>query len=121
MGLILHATSRAAWDEAREAGTYTAPSLASEGFIHCSTPEQMRRVADSILRGQAGLVLLCIDDVRVSADVRYEGYREDGPRFPHVYGPLNLDAIVEVVDFPPGSDGTFDLPAEIAGVELRFR
>jgi uncharacterized protein (DUF952 family) len=121
MGLILHATSRAAWEQGRAAGTYTAPSLADEGFIHCSTPGQMTRVADFILRGQSDLVLLCIDEVRVSANVRYEGYRDDGPRFPHVYGPVNLDAIVEVVDFPPGSDGTFDLPAEVAGVEARLR
>jgi uncharacterized protein (DUF952 family) len=120
MSLILHATSRGAWDEAREAGAYTAPSLADEGFIHCSTPEQMTRVANFILRGQAGLVLLCIDEARVSADVRYEGYRDEGPRFPHVYGPLNLDAIVEVVDFPPSSDGTFELPAEVVSVEARL-
>jgi uncharacterized protein (DUF952 family) len=121
MGLILHATSRVAWEEARTVGTYTAPSLADEGFIHCSTPEQMTRVAESMLRGQTGLVLLCIDESRVAADVRYEGYREDGPRFPHVYGPLNLDAIVEIIDFPARSDGTFELPAEVDGVEARLR
>jgi uncharacterized protein (DUF952 family) len=121
MGLILHATSRAAWEQGRAAGTYTAPSLADEGFIHCSTADQMTQVAEFNLRGQTGLVLLCIDEVRVSADVRYEGYRDDGPQFPHVYGPLNLDAVVEVLDFPPGADGTFELPAEVAGVDARLR
>ena len=74
----------------------------------------MARVADFILRGQLGLVLLCIDEAQVRPEVRYERYRDDGPRFPHVYGPLNLDCVVEVVDFPPSADGTFVVPERVA-------
>jgi uncharacterized protein (DUF952 family) len=119
VALILHATSRAAWIEAAAAGSFVAPSLELEGFIHCSTPEQLERVAVAFPRLD-DLVLLCLDDTRITADVRYEGSREDGPRFPHVYGPIDLDAVVDVVDFPRGAGGRYVLPSEVAALERRY-
>ncbi len=98
-------------------GSYAAASLVDEGFMHCSRPEQTARVANAGVAGQRDLVLLCIDEERVVADVRYEGWSDDGPRFPHVYGDLNLDAVLEVVDFPPGEDGTFELPTRISELQ----
>jgi uncharacterized protein (DUF952 family) len=119
VALILHATSRAAWIEAAEAGAFTAPSLELEGFIHCSTPEQLERVAVAFPRLD-DLVLLCLDDTRITADVRYEGSHEGGPRFPHVYGPIDLDAVVDVVDFPRSAGGRYVLPSEVAALERRY-
>ena len=119
MTLILHATSRSAWIEAAAAGAFTAPSLDDEGFIHCSTPAQLERVARAFPPLE-GLVLLCLDEARIDSVVRYEGSIEDGPRFPHVYGPINLDAVVDVVDLPPGPGGRYRLPSEIARLERRY-
>jgi uncharacterized protein (DUF952 family) len=119
VSLILHATSRAAWIEAAAAGAFTAPSLELEGFIHCSTPEQLERVAVAFPRLD-DLVLLCVDETRLTADVRYEGSRDDGPQFPHVYGPIDLDAIVDVIDFPRDAAGRYALPSEVAGLERRY-
>lgn len=110
MDIILHITTRADWETAQAAGQYTAESLALQGFIHCSTPEQVLGVADSLYKGQLGLVLLCIDAARLTAEVRYEDCYDTGLDFPHLYGPLPLDAVVATVDFPPRPDGTFALP-----------
>ncbi len=120
MSLILHITERAAWQAAQAAGEYRAPSLAAQGFIHCATAAQVIAVADAFYRGQAGLVLLGIDPARLAADLRWEPpdppagspapAAAPGERFPHLYGPLNLEAVVRVDDFPPGPDGRFTLP-----------
>jgi uncharacterized protein (DUF952 family) len=109
MSRVYHITTTAAWAEAQAAGAYSAGSLASEGFIHCSTAEQVPWVADRFYRGLPGLLLLAIDTARLTAELRYEE-SEPGMRFPHLYGPLNLDAVVAAHPFPPKADGSFDLP-----------
>jgi len=108
--LIMHITRRDDWERAKSARLYRGDTLDSEGFIHCSTENQVLTVANTSFRGQRDLVLLCIDPERVAADIRFEGSPDDEP-FPHIYGPLNLDAIVNVLEFTPGKDGTFQLPA----------
>ena len=121
MTMIYHITTRHAWEQARAAGAYRGDTLDSQGFIHCSTAFQVVRVANMFYRGQHGLVLLCIDTDKVQPQVIFEqpinpdtGAAEPGAeQFPHIYGPLNLDAVVQVVDFPPNADGTFTLPEGI--------
>ncbi len=110
MTIIMHITQQETWDAARCAGSYQADTLTVEGFIHCSTPEQVIEVANSRFRGQAGLVLLCIEESLVQAEVRYEDCYDTGQRFPHIYGPLNLDAVTQAITFPPQADGAFVLP-----------
>lgn len=108
--MLLHITTRAAWEEALAAGAYTTPTLASEGFIHCSEPRQVARVANERFRGREGLVLLLIDPARVGPEVRYENTEGGEELFPHIYGPLNPDAVARVLPFEPGDDGAFTLP-----------
>jgi uncharacterized protein (DUF952 family) len=123
MATILHITTRADWDAACAAGSYRPPSLDHEGFIHCSTPEQAVASANKYFHGRTDLILLCIDEDRVAAEVRYEPPAPIGgvpdPRagelFPHVYGPLELDTVVRVVPFPCGRDGGFALPVRAGG------
>lgn len=105
---ILHICSRRDWEIARQAGEYTAASLASEGFIHCSTPGQVVKTANRFYRGQTDLVLLIIDAGRVTAEIKYEA--ADTDLFPHIYGPINLDAVVGAREFAPDADGTFQQP-----------
>ena len=81
-----------------------------EGFIHCSTHEQVIQVANARFRGQSGLVLLFIDADKVAAEIIYENL-EGGPQlFPHIYGELNVDAVAQVAEFAPDADGFFTLP-----------
>jgi uncharacterized protein (DUF952 family) len=112
VSLIFHITQDSAWQAARQAGVYSADSLGSEGFIHLSTREQILWVAERFYKGQAGLVLLAVDPARLAAELRYEE-SEPGQRFPHLYGPLNLDAVVGAHPFAPGPDGLFALPPAI--------
>ncbi len=109
--MILHITTRGDWEAARTLGDYRLDTLDSEGFIHCSTPEQVLGPANALYRGQDDLVLLVIDPARLTAELVYEDCYEAGEAFPHVYGPLNLDAVVGVVPFPSLPDGSFVLPA----------
>jgi uncharacterized protein (DUF952 family) len=112
--LIYHITSRAAWDEAQKQGKYEADSLAGQGFIHCSKTGQILRVANSMYRGQPGLVLLAVDPAQLKSPLRWEpGQDLTTEVFPHVYGPINLEAVYNVLTFEPNPDGTFGLPQEL--------
>lgn len=110
MSIILHITKRDKWEKAQDAGRYEADSIDAQGFIHCSKPDQVIPVANSLFRGQSDLVLLGIDEDKVISEIRYENLKGGSKMFPHIYGPLNLDAITHVVDFDPLSDGSLELP-----------
>lgn len=94
--MLYHLTTRTAWEDARTAGEYRAPSLALEGFIHLSTEAQWRGTWQRRYRDVPGLVLLHVDPSRLAAEVRYEP--ADGDEFPHLYGPLPIAAVVAVTD-----------------------
>jgi uncharacterized protein (DUF952 family)/RimJ/RimL family protein N-acetyltransferase len=113
MARILHIVQRADWEAAAACGEYRPPSLGTEGFIHCSTERQVVAVADLLFRGRPDLVLLVIDERKLPPVVKYEGGLRAGP-FPHVYGPLPAKAVVAVLPFPCGPDGTFALPGSLA-------
>ncbi len=113
---IYHITSRRAWVEATRSGSYTADSLQTEGFIHCSTAAQVLSVAEHFYAGQNGLVLLVVDTERLEAPVKWEQSFppkgvEAAAAFPHVYGPIGLEAIAVCLDFEPDEGGQFALPA----------
>jgi uncharacterized protein (DUF952 family) len=112
MDLLFHIAPEAAWQAARQAGRYEAPSLAGEGFIHCSTREQVLEVANRLFRGRADLLLLAVDPGRVPARIRYENLEGGQVAYPHVYGPLPLAAVERVLPFPARPDGGFDWPDE---------
>ena len=117
--MIYHITTRQAWYEAQQRGEYRAESLESEGFIHCSTQTQVLPVAEKYYQGQQDNLLLVIDPIRLTSELRWEppsggapppGVPE-GELFPHIYGPINLDAVVKVLDLESNPDGSYQLPA----------
>lgn len=109
MSTIYHITEAATWALAQAAGSYTADTLASEGFIHLSTRAQILGTANRFYHGRRDLVLLVVDPALLAAELRYEE-SEPGQLFPHLYGPLNLDAVTAALPFPPETDGSFRLP-----------
>lgn len=104
---LLHITHKEDWLKALAEGSYRADSLASQGFIHCSTPAQVAATANRFYHGQHGLVLLGIDSRLVQAEVRWENLEGGNDVFPHIYGLLNLEGVVKVSEFEPDQDGNF--------------
>ena len=118
--MIYHIASRSAWNEARGRGDYRAESLDTEGFIHCSTEEQVIPVAEKFYKGQSDLLLLVIEPQQLTSELKWEppaggvpppGIPE-GDLFPHVYGPVNLDAVVKVFDLQTNPDGKYVMPED---------
>ena len=112
--MILHITSKQEWLEAQQRGEYLAPSLDTEGFIHCSTEKQVLHVANAFYAGRTDLVLLKLDEAKLMPELKWEppapGISESDS-FPHIFGPINLNAIASVLDFEPDpATGTFSLP-----------
>ncbi len=113
--MIVHITTRDEWAAAQPAGSFRAASLDSEGFIHCSTWQQVLAVANLFYRGRGDLLLLRIDESRLHAPLKWEapahpdpgqaGEFDETDRFPHIYGELNLDAVVAVASLRENRDG----------------
>ena len=97
MAIIYHVTSEKEWKEAQSKGNYEAPSLATEGFIHCSEEGQVKGVLERYFKGREDLVKLVIDTNKLKHRLQYDTAPSMGEAFPHVYGPINLDAVIEVV------------------------
>lgn len=118
---IFHITTRDAWASCAADGAigkYQPEAFPIEGFIHCSTSQQVIQVANARFRRQSGLVLLSIDPELVRAEIVYENLEGGEQLFPHIYGELNNDAVVHVSAFEPGEDGTFTLPADLIGSDV---
>lgn len=116
---LFHLTTRAAWAAAVADGTYRPPSLTSEGFIHLSGASQWQATADRWFRGQRDLVLLAIDEARLTAPVRHEPAappRPDGERYPHLYGPLPPAAVIAVHELELDAAGAFVVPPALRPV-----
>ena len=121
MSLIYHITSREAAQAARQSGEYRTESLASQGFIHFSQLHQLLGVANAFYKGLPDQVILVVDPALLKPELKYEAPvhpstadRSTVPtadqRFPHLYGPLNFEAVIQVVDLPVSADGSFVLP-----------
>ena len=94
--MIYHVITKAMWQEAVAKGYYEAPSLLTEGFIHTSTEGQVQGVLERYYKNQQDLLLLHIDETKLAAALKYELAPSVNEMFPHIYGRLNLDAVVEV-------------------------
>jgi uncharacterized protein (DUF952 family) len=103
--LIVHLCQKQDWEIANDTGEYRAESLHQEGFIHCSRPDQVIDVANKFYQGISDMILLWIEPGRVLSEIRWEA--ADAEVFPHIYGALNLDAVLAVRDIAPDKDGIY--------------
>ena len=104
MPIIYHVTTASEWNAAKEKarlpngqGYYEAASLKAEGFIHCSEERQVAGVLERYFAGKTGLVKLIIDTDKLTSRFVFDWSPSTHDTFPHVYGPINLDAVIEVV------------------------
>lgn len=110
--IIYHMLPAAIWNAQSSDAPYEGDTLATEGFIHCTGEQELLiKVANNFYRDTPGpFVILYIEESAIEAEVRWE---EAGMHtFPHIYGPLNLDAVVNAIPFPQRSDGVFEMPRE---------
>ena len=99
-----------AWREAERQGVYRGSADdARDGFIHFSTAAQVAETARKHYFGQTGLFLVAIDADALGGALRWEPSRND-ELFPHLYGELDLGAVVEILDLRARSDGGHDVP-----------
>jgi uncharacterized protein (DUF952 family) len=94
-GEILHVATPSEWAAATQTGQIAPPSLATEGFVHCSTRAQLAGTLDRHFAGAGPLVLLVLDETAIAPDLRWEEGRP-GERFPHVYAAIPIGAVVTV-------------------------
>jgi glutathione S-transferase len=113
---IYHIAAAADWARAQRDGQYTMSTrgrtLADEGFIHASAAAQVTLVANTFYQGEPDLLLLVIDPARVDSEIRYEHVPGQALPYPHIYGPLNLAAVVQARPFPPDPNGQFSFNAD---------
>jgi len=93
---IYHITSRSWWEAAQPSGQLSSPRFDEEGYIHCATEQQIPGVLERYFKGQTDLVRLTIDKARVKPPLVFELAGKLNEVFPHIHGPINLDAVVAV-------------------------
>lgn len=96
--MIYHITTQSAWEEAQKNGKYEADSLEKEGFIHMSHEHQIEGVLARYFQGKTALVKLFVDETKLNAEIKNELSPSLQETFPHVYGAINLDAVVDFED-----------------------
>jgi len=117
--VLLHLIEPDAWQAARAAGAVEPPP--DVGFVHLSTPEQVSLPANRLFAGRSDVLLLVLDPDRLGVQVRWEPGEHGDPlmpdgsvmRFPHAYGPVPTSAVVAVVAYEPGADGTYAAPTDL--------
>ena len=96
--MIYHVVNKTSWQQALQQGFYETPSLATEGFIHLSTKDQVAGVLQRYYQNQTDLLLLQVDESKLTAELKYEIAPSVNELFPHLFGRLNLNAVTAVTE-----------------------
>jgi len=107
--LLFHITTKEGWKEAQEGGSYIPESLDTEGFIHCSSGDQLKETANRLFGDEDRILLLVIDASMIRDDVKYEKDEESGEKFPHIYGPISVNAIIDKIEVEANKSGKFNI------------
>jgi uncharacterized protein (DUF952 family) len=94
--IIYHITTNAEWTTAIATGFYETDSLQTEGFIHCSKAQQVEGVLQRYFAGKTDLVKLTIDISKLNGKLQYDLSPSVNEMYPHIYGTINLDAVIHV-------------------------
>lgn len=110
--MIYHITNPAAWKKGQQDDRYIPEGFEQEGYIHCSKQEQIVGVGERYYAGQSGLLILGINPDKLTAKLVFENLIGGEELFPHIYGPLNLDAVEFTAEFGENAAGGFEFPTE---------
>ncbi|MDN3955844.1 DUF952 domain-containing protein [Sporolactobacillus laevolacticus] len=111
--IILHCLKQNSWEKAKNSLYYGKEQIEADGFIHCSSIENFWRVAPNFKNIKEQMLLLCIDTNKVESQIKWGDDDNCGREYPHIYGELNTDAIVNVVPFLRDEQGNFVLNEEL--------
>jgi uncharacterized protein (DUF952 family) len=95
--MVYHILTSVDWERARSKSTYMPAAFEQEGFIHLCEEDQIAGVIARYFPEPGNLVVLCIESRQLKAELRYENLLGGDELFPHLYGSLNLDAVLEVL------------------------
>ena len=106
--ILFHIAEKNKWEESLKSGLYGDFSIEKDGFIHCSEFNQLLHVANNNLKSvNEKLVVLCIDSNRLKSEIKWEINRNNGITFPHIYGLINVDSVIDTVDFEKNLCGDY--------------
>ncbi|MCH5320984.1 MAG: DUF952 domain-containing protein [Eubacterium sp.] len=115
--MILHCMKEKSWSKVKNKKSFGKKDIKRCGFIHCSTIEYFWRVAPNFKNVDEPLVLICIDETKLTSEVRYEDSDNCGRCYPHVYGEINIDSVVQVLPFLRDSKGDYIKNSEFDSIE----
>ena len=113
MRITYHITSASEWQVAQKQGYYKPKGFARDKFIHLSYRHQLLTVAHRFYRQQSGLVILVIDSSKITDGLVEENLEGGVELYPHYYGVLSIDVVIDAIAFPCNADGSFNLPSEL--------
>ena len=93
--MIYHITTTEDWERNKGLNEFFPADYAKEGFIHCCTKQQLEGVLHRYFKGKTNLVLLHLDEAKLISELKYE-LSTGNERFPHLYGAINSEAIVDI-------------------------
>jgi uncharacterized protein (DUF952 family) len=123
MQTMVITTTDKLWGEAQKLGEYTQSTIDSKlddiGFIHATSPDQTIAMLNRHFIIRDDILLLLVDVAQVHSEVRFEAPLSGGAGlFPHIYGPLNTDAVYSVAKPTKDSSGSFTESEELAKLAL---
>jgi len=107
--LIFHLVKKKDWKEQKKEARYHPEVLDSKGFIPCSSGNNIEEIANRLFRGERRILLIVINTTLIEPELKYEQNMEGGVSYPHIYGPLNLDAVIDKIELVPEEDGSFEI------------
>lgn len=107
--LLFHITTKENWKRDKTDRNYKPESLETKGFIPCSDGNQLEETANRLFSDKNKILLLVIDVSTLGENVKYEEDEEVGEKFPHLYGPLNANAVIDEIEISAEKDGQFKI------------
>ncbi len=112
--ILVHVAKKEDYENALKSSFYGSFSIKKDGFIHCSKIEDVIDVANDNLKSiKDDLLILCIDARKVKSEIKWEERGSKKIKFPHIYGLLNMDAVINVIPFLKNKNGDFYLPTKV--------
>lgn len=112
--IIFHIVTENEWNNFNQSQYYEGKTLKTDGFLHCCTFDQILHVANNNLKDiNEKMLVICINTEYLSNELKWEQNPKNNMTFPHLYGPINSDAIISTVSLDKNSKGEFYISDEL--------